>query len=143
MTRLPASLKAADYLTRARQYRAQANKLADMEGNQPNWPKHFLMTHAMELAIDAYLIFEAGLSDGKEPSGHDLLRNYNKAVQRGLKSSALVLEKLPHLSGLHKKHYARYPKIEAKPFPVFISDYDDMVVQLFADVGHTLKGLGG
>ena len=58
---LPTSLEAQRFLIRARQYHAQAVKLTDMEGSEPNWPKHFLMTHAIELAINAYLIFESGL----------------------------------------------------------------------------------
>ena len=35
--------------------------LADMVGPEPNWPKHLLVTHAIELAINAYFIFEKGL----------------------------------------------------------------------------------
>ena len=80
---------------------------------------------------------------GKEPDGgHDLLGNYNKAVRHGLKSSALLLQKLSHLSELHKIYYARCLKIEGEPVPVpaFISNYDDIVVQLVADVRHARLG---
>ena len=38
---LPPSLLAQRFLIRARQYRAQAILLADMEGFEPNWPKYF------------------------------------------------------------------------------------------------------
>jgi hypothetical protein len=55
---LPAPLEAQRFLIRARQYRDQANKLADKESFEPNWPKYFLVTHAIELAITAYLFLK-------------------------------------------------------------------------------------
>ena len=103
-----ASLDAERYLVRARQYRDQAIKLADMEGFEPNWPKHFLMTHAIVLAISAYLVFERGLvrphrrDGGKLPEDHDLFALYQEAVRRGLNSNVRVLKELPHLSELHQ-----------------------------------------
>jgi hypothetical protein len=115
-----ATLQAADFLTRARQYHTQAIELEDMVAYEPNWPKHFLMTHAIELAITAYLIFERGLNEarrGKWPEAHDLEALYEEAVRRGLESNQLVLKDLPYLSELHKVHYARYPKIEVKGVP--------------------------
>ena len=139
-----ASLDAARHLSRARLYRAQAKKLADMVASEPNWPKHFLVTHAIELAIAAYLIFERGIigprskSKGQTLQDHDLMALYSEAVRRGLKSNPLVLKDLPFLSELHKIQYARYPKIEVKPVPARISEYDGMVDQLFGDIENAL-----
>ena len=73
---------------------------------------------------------------------HNLIALYKEAVHRGLKSDALVLNELPYLSELHRIHYARYPKIETKPIPAFISAYEDMVQQLFADVSDAFGDLG-
>ncbi len=138
---IPPSLDAWRFLARARQYRDQAMQLtADMVGPEPNWPKHLLLTHAIELAINAYFIFEKGLrgrSAGarrNNPNSHDLMELYKEAINRGLKKNDLVLKELPFLSELHKVHYARYPQIETKPVPAYISEYDDMVDALFADV---------
>jgi hypothetical protein len=36
-------------------------------------------------------------------------------------------------------HYARYPNPEARPVPAFISKYDDIVDQLFANVTEALR----
>jgi hypothetical protein len=144
----PPALEALRFLIRARQYRDQAIKQNDMEAFEPNWPKHFLMTHAIELAITAYLVFAKGLGEprtraaGEKPDRHDLMEHYKEAVRLGLKSSPLVMKELPLLSELHKIHYARYPKIETKPVPAFMSGYDDMVDQLFADVEEALGPLG-
>jgi hypothetical protein len=125
-------------------YRTQAGQLADTVGHEPNWPKHFLITHAIELAITAYLVFERGLQTsragvgGKPPKDHDLLALYSEAVRCGLKSDPLVLKDLPFLSDLHLDYYARYPRVEARPVPAHISDYDVMLDQLFADISNAL-----
>jgi hypothetical protein len=139
------SIDAARYLTRAHLYRAQAAELPDMVTFEPNWPKHFLITHAIELAIWAYLVFERGLtvklrsrSKGQGPQCHDLMALYEAAVRRGLRSNPLVLRELPFLSELHKVHYARYPQVETKPVPAHISQYDDVLDQLFGDVESAL-----
>ena len=57
------------------------------------------MTHAIELAINAYLVLEKGLgrtrSGGKKRDNHDLMALYEEAIRRGLKSNPLVLKELP------------------------------------------------
>jgi hypothetical protein len=149
MTRaIPPSLDAWRFLARARQYRDQAMLLADIVGPEPNWPKHLLVAHAIELAINAYFIFEKGLGGHRpgmrhdNPNSHDLTKQYEEAINRGLKKNPLMLRELPYLSELHKIHYARYPKIETKPVPAFISNYDDMVDALFADVAAAIGDPG-
>ena len=103
------------------------------------------MTHAIELAITAYLVFERGIigrprmsSGSKQPDDHDLLALYEDAVRRGLNSNPVILKDLPFLSELHSLHYARYPQVESKGVPAFISQYNDMIDQLFADISNAL-----
>jgi len=90
------------FLARARQFRSVAAPLVDMQNAEPNWPKYFLVTHSIELAIRAFLAFEKGSNHprppGKEPDNHDLMGLYESAVARGLKRNALVTSDLPHLS---------------------------------------------
>lgn len=131
---LPPLVIAQEYLARALRYREQAIELQDMVNSQPNWPKHFLMTHAMELAIKAYIVF----ATGRELRSHDLSALYELAVQNGLKRSELVSAELSQLNDLHMVHYARFPNPEARPVPAYISGYDDMVDQLFEDVRKAL-----
>jgi hypothetical protein len=122
-----------------------SDKLDDMVAYEPNWPKHFLMTHAIELAITAYLIFERGLNEarrGKWPEAHDLEALYEEAARRGLESNQLVLKDLSYLSELHKVHYARYPKIEVKGVPAHISEYRHILDHLFADIEKAIGLLG-
>jgi HEPN domain-containing protein len=132
---VPPLIIAQEYLSRARQYRNQASDhLVDIVNSQPNWPKHFLMTHAIELAIKSYIVFATGL----ELRSHNLTALYEQAMRHGLKPNALVSNKLPHLNALHMVHYPRYPNPEVQPVPAYISGYDDMLDQLFADISNAL-----
>jgi hypothetical protein len=125
------------FLARARQFRHEAAKMVDMHGPELNWPKYFLMTHAIELAIKAYLNFQEEINgpppSSKGPDRHDLVGLYDFAVERGMRRNPVVTAGLPELSELHKIHYARYPKEDVRPVSL-IAYYDDMVGHLFADV---------
>src|ERR1039458_6036765 len=133
----PHPFEAQRYLARGRQFRRVAMGLVDMDNAEPNWPKYFLLTHAIELAIKAYIISREGIGAPapamKPPADHDLVGLYDYAVLYGLKRSALVTNDLPHISELHQIHYARHPQANVKPVAM-ISQYDDLADELFADV---------
>jgi hypothetical protein len=132
---LPPALEAQRLLERARQFRNAAMTLPDMDAHQPNWPKWFLVTHAIELAIKAVIVSRDGLPlpSAPKPANHDLVGLYDYAVLYGLPRNPLITSGLPHLSELHQVHYARYPHAEAKPV-VLIAQFDDLIDQLLADV---------
>jgi hypothetical protein len=134
---LPPALEAQRFLARARQFRRVAMPLPDMDGPEPNWPKWFLVTHAIELATKAYIISREDSNvpapAGPKPSNHDLVALYDYAVLYGLRRDPVVTKELPHLSELHQVHYARYPQAEVKPVAL-IAHFDDLVDQLIADV---------
>jgi hypothetical protein len=129
------------FLVRGRQFRRVAMGLVDMEGPEPNWPKYFLLTHAIELAIKAYIISRedagAPAPSTNPPANHDLVGLYDYAVLYGLKRSALITKDLPHISELHQIHYARYPQANAKPVAM-ISQYDDLADDLFSEVAKAI-----
>jgi hypothetical protein len=128
-------------LARARQYRRVAMQLVDMDGPEPNWPKWFLVTHAMELAIKAYIVSREDSNvpppAGPKPPNHDLVALYDYAVLYGLKRDPKVTTDLPHLSDLHQTHYARYPHAVAKPVAL-IAQFDDTVDKLIDDVSQAV-----
>jgi hypothetical protein len=133
---LPPTIEALRYLDRARQFRRAAMMHSDIENGQPFWPKWFLITHALELAIKAYIVSreELGLPPPPtEPANHDLVGLYEKAVLWGLSRNPLVMSGLPHLSELHQSHYARYPQGKVIP-AALIAQFDDLTDQLLADV---------
>jgi hypothetical protein len=108
-----------------------------MDGPEPNWPKWFLVTHAIELTIKAYIVSREDSSApppaAPKPGNHDLVALYDYAVLYGLRRDPLVTDQLPHLSELHQVHYARYPQAKIKPVAL-IAHFDDMVDQLIQDV---------
>lgn len=128
-------------LARARQYRRVAMPLVDMDGPEPNWPKWFLVTHAMELAIKAYIVWREDANvpapAAPKPPNHDLVALYDYAVLYGLTRNPQITSDLPHLSDLHQTHYARYPTAAVKPVAL-IAQYDDAVDKLFDDVSKAI-----
>jgi hypothetical protein len=58
-----------------------------------------------------------------------------------VRSRANTCGALPFLSELHKVYYARYPQVETKPVPARISEYDDVLDQLFTDIESALGGV--
>lgn len=114
MTTLSPALEAQRFLARARQFRRVARSLPEMDDYEPNWPKWFLFTHAIELAIKAYVISRGDSNTPTpgvpKPANHDLVSLYDYAVLYGLPRDPLATKELPHLSELHQVHYARYPQ---------------------------------
>jgi hypothetical protein len=138
---LPAALESQRFLARARQFRRVALSLVDMDGPEPNWPKWFLTTHAVELAIKAFIVFREDAALPKpavpKPANHNLIELYEYAVLCGLRRNVVVCGQLSHLSELHESHYARYPHASLKPVAP-IAYFDDLVDQIFADVADAI-----
>jgi hypothetical protein len=128
-------------LARGRQFRRVAMGLVDMDGAEPTWPKYFLLTHAIELAIKAYIVSREDAAVAaptkKTPANHDLVGLYDYAVLYGLTPSPLVTNNLPHISDLHQIHYARYPQEKVKPVAM-ISEFDDLADELFESIAKAI-----
>ncbi len=131
---LPPHITALDFLDRARRFRNAAIPFADMEGPVPHWPKNFLVTHAVELVIKAFIFLHE-----EPPMIHDLVELYELAVSLGLERDEGVANDLAQLNDLHESFYARYPHPDAKPVPM-ISQFDDVVDRLFADITTAFRG---
>ena len=114
--------------------------MPDIENGEPFWPKYFLVTHAIELALKAFSRWRDAIEGQghQEPANHDLVGWYDDAVQRGLQRDNNMANELKHLSELHEIHYARYPQDAARPVAL-ISQYDDVVDQIIADVSKAIE----
>jgi hypothetical protein len=130
---VPGGSKPQQYLHRARQFREAAIALPDYFNGEQNWPKYALLTHAIELALKAFVDYsiELGKPVGKEPKQHDLLGWYWLAVQYGLAEDRSVAENLEVLNELHLTHYSRYPQTETTLVPdastIADSTVDDLI----------------
>ncbi len=92
------AIQARRFLARAQQFQIVAMDLADMDGPEPNWPKWFLVTHAIELAIRPFIVSRRDLDNPPpmlEPANYDLVSLYDYAVQYGLVRNSHVTEKMP------------------------------------------------
>ena len=124
-------------------FREAAHPLPDMNGPQPNWPKYFLLGHAIELALKAVEKYCQQSPDYQKPNGkrpsreHDLVGWYEWAKLHGLSSDDEVEKLMPHLSELHLEHFARYPK-PLKPV-MLISDFDVLVDAILSEVSQFLR----
>lgn len=122
-------------------YRDQARGMPDIVNGQPNWPRYFLLSHAVELAIRSVLIFAKtgplGRSVGQEPSKHDLSALYEYACKQGLTSNPEVLATLPYLSEIHDNYVARYPKSPGQVWHA--STFDDAVDHLMTDTWQHIR----
>jgi hypothetical protein len=107
----------------------------------PYWPRYFLLCHAVELVLKAYIALRRGLtqSELRDNSQHDLEKLLNEAIRLGLtiKSSA---REIKQLNEAHTKYWPRYPKEDAEPVFV-IERFEQSVEELFKAVRLELIGV--
>jgi hypothetical protein len=134
---LPPSI---EYLARAEMFRKATYGLVDMTDARVNWPKYFLLGHAVELALKAVTMsFEE--RTGRQPVNpmpvrHDLLGYYQAAVEAGMSPLPFQIEGiLQDLAALHEDHHARYPK-ERRPvmLATYFDDPTDHILQAADEV---------
>jgi hypothetical protein len=141
---LPPSI---EYIARAELFRRTAINMADMVdmtgAQQLNWPKYFLLGHAVELALKAVTMsFEertGKMPVDPMPGNHDLLGYYMAAVQAGMRQLPFDVEGiLQDLAELHKDQYARYPK-ERRPVmtATYFDDPTDQILLAASDMARS------
>jgi HEPN domain-containing protein len=121
------------FLVRAQQFLWVGKSLPDMHGAEPNWPKLFLLMHAVELALKAFIVSRKGSA----PQSHKLVSLYNLAAKCGWERDPRLEKELPHMSKLHNEYHARYPSDSIRPIELlaeFDEPIDDMVQQLIDDI---------
>lgn len=115
----PAGNVAQQYMHRARMFREASSKLPDYSGAEQFWPKYAMLTHAIELALKAFVhhSIQIGKPPDKEPANHDLSGWYRLALQYGLQDEPGVTANIAILNELHLNHYTRYPQDRGAPLP--------------------------
>lgn len=120
------------YLHRARMFRDAAIPLPDYKNGEQFWPRFALLTHAIELALKAFVRHSAanGNPIAKEPKQHDLSGWYKLALQCGLQDDPTIGQNIEILNELHSTHYSRYPQHRAAPIPAGDTILDSTVSHL-------------
>jgi HEPN domain-containing protein len=106
-----------DYLNMADNFR-QAYRDLGLPDRQPlNWPRYFLATHAIELALKSYLLRHDASQDPLKGRHirHDLEGLLKKAERRGLQLETQTRRTIELLSKLHKQFRSRYCIPGAEP----------------------------
>ena len=86
-------------------------------GNPPSWPRYFLLCHAAELGLRAFLLSRGARESDLQASAfrHNLKKLLAEAIKRGLALSSSARDEIELLDEAHAKFWHRYPRKEAKP----------------------------
>jgi hypothetical protein len=121
------------YLGDAVSYVSAARKLDESEGEFS--PKYFLLCHALELALKAYILATGGTEKDTKKIKHDLELAWGTAIKNGLVSKNPDLSKLIERVALaHSDYSFRYNKTctfilpQAQVFEVAVSGLIDDVM---------------
>jgi HEPN domain-containing protein len=116
MNGYPDALRPGDHLRLAEDFYQAFRDLPRRHPPQ-SWPRYFMLCHAIELALKAYLAYH-----GKTPKelrspkiGHSLKELLTEATNAGLSLGALAQNDIGLLSEAHEKFWHRYPKEVGKP----------------------------
>jgi hypothetical protein len=125
-----------DYMHRARQFRRAAMSMSDNVNGEQFWPKYALLTHAVELALKAFVKHStpSGIPLGREPKQHDLLGWYRLAVDYDMGHDERIEENIDYLNELHRTHYMRYPQRNSTWAPDLSTIADETVDHLLDQI---------
>jgi hypothetical protein len=129
--------QAQQYLRRGMHFRDTAMPLASYVNGETNWPRIALLTHAIELALKAYVLHavQSGSHPAptRPPANHDLEGWYQIAVDFGLPHNVSLSEGVAVLNSLHEPHFARYPQSPIRPVPDLSVIPDQVVEHLMSE----------
>lgn len=81
------------------------------EAPPPSWPRYFLLCHAIELGLKAFLMLHGMSEDDLQLKfRHDLKMLLKRAKKFGLALEPNTGEAIKRLARAHREHWARYPK---------------------------------
>jgi hypothetical protein len=85
-------------------FRNAAAELSDYVNGETFWSRYALITHAIELALKAFVRHSAanGKPTAKEPKQHDLSGSYTLARQYGLQDDPTISQNIDILNELHR-----------------------------------------
>jgi hypothetical protein len=104
-----------------------------VQNSQVDLPTYFLLGHALELTIKAYLAAHGLKTRELKKVGHDLQRAFENAVSLGLKieNQDAVTAMVRAISEFHNAHVFRYPVIN--------KDGDLVIIRTLFEASDVLK----
>lgn len=131
---------AIDYFTLAKDYLRAFREMPPHA--PPDWPRYFMLCHAIELALKAYLALR-GVSDAELKSRafrHDFENCLTGAIARGLPLGPLAAAEIERLKTAHLEYWARYPRREAGQPVYTIEQFEVYAQELFDAAGRSIFG---
>jgi hypothetical protein len=112
----PNPFTAFEYYAYADQFYDAFYKLgADHLHPSISWPRYFLLCHAIELALKAYLAKLGATPEHlKYDFGHKLDELATEAVEKGLRLTPETQQRIRALNEAHRKFWHRYPRDDGK-----------------------------
>src|SRR3981081_514159 len=111
----------------------QAFKDLPLGEKMHSWPRYFLLCHAIELVLKAFLATR-GVDDKQlKRYGHGLSDLLVSSKKQGLKIGILALGELECLDEAHSELWSRYPRKVAKPV-FLIENFEVYASELFRAV---------
>jgi hypothetical protein len=140
----------ANLVYRATDFRVAYHLVKTHANNElPDWPRYFLLSHSIELALKAFLAIHGKTSkDLRKEFGHNLNKLLKEATKCGLVIGADARKDIARLEKIHNNHWARYPtddneKHYSKP-NIAIEEFERTAWELMDQVhSHLRKGGDG
>jgi HEPN domain-containing protein len=105
------------FFGRAVQFQRAFGELKEPDYPPHDWPRYFMLCHAIELALKAYLALKgATYKQLKYDFGHNLTELLTEATKKGLSPTAPTHEAINALNEAHTEYWHRYPDIEGGPW---------------------------
>lgn len=131
----PLGIFAGELMERASEYLEAAKRLDTDEARPLVHPRYFLISHAVELALKAYLVAR-GTTKRKlrgKKMGHDLPALQAAAIAADLPLVPELDDLIWHLAGISEDHALRYPAGYIVRVP-FAHQCFDVIAQLLAEI---------
>jgi hypothetical protein len=127
---------AHDYLGDAEAYVSAARKLDEHTGQFS--PKYFLLCHALELALKAYILAKGGTDKEIRKIRHDLVAAWSSAIALGFRPTNAELDGIvKQVAKAHKDYSFRYGKSWTHFLPS-ADVFDAAVSRLIEDISPTV-----
>jgi hypothetical protein len=136
MNGYPDTLRPTDHLRLAEDF-YQAFRDLPRRIPPQSWPRYFMLCHATELALKAYLTYHGATPKDLKAKNvrHSLAELLTRAINKGLSLSASAQKDIGLLSEAHEEFWHRYPREEAKP--VYTIDQFEPAVRELLDIVST------
>jgi hypothetical protein len=135
-------LYALDALDRAGEFFEAFRQLPVPAGRPISWPRYFLLCHAVEIGLKAFLALHGvPIAKLRKDFAHKIDPLMREALSKGLNIGTLAASEIMQLDEAHSKHWSRYPRQESKP--VFVIDaFEPYVRELLQVLSTSIRGSG-